>query len=176
MRDLATGKISSFFLLALLATFFFGVRAATAGQSCLGCQSGICCTYDNVTCNDDPTPRYCGTSYCGVVSDSCGNTFDCGGCTYAGDVCHAEYNLCCGSDQRVYQYNCCTPKQTCASLGVTCGTIDSGWNTCGQITCGPPCGVPKSVPASSPPMTALLGGMMAAIGAFFVRRNFRSRG
>jgi hypothetical protein len=159
--------------LSLFVTMLFLATPAVAGSPCSGCNSGICCSYDGLICEDDVTFKRCGSSYCGIMTDNCGNTFDCGGCTYPNDICHGsgEGNLCCGPDQRVYQYFCCTPKQTCESLGKTCGTIDDGWNTCGRVTCGPPCTTVKNVPASSPPMTLLLGGVLAAFGLVFIRRK-----
>jgi hypothetical protein len=64
-------------------------------------------------------PTTCQPSQCGIISDGCGGSFDCGGCPSGSQCISNNY--------------CCMPL-TCASAGFTCGTLLDG---CGHtLSCG----------------------------------------
>ncbi len=87
-------------------------------EDCGMCPTGEACQADQTcTC----TPKTCADlgATCGSVDDGCGTTLDCGTCTGTNEVCSAN-NSC-----------VCQPTTSCASAGVTCGTIaDDG---CGNM-------------------------------------------
>ncbi|WP_146740030.1 hypothetical protein [Legionella quinlivanii] len=86
------------------------------GENCL---AGVCTqTCTPQTCNQIP-------ANCGLNSDGCGGTINCGSCTFPQTCGGGGYSLC-GN-------NVCTP-QTCTQLGANCGPIADG---CGGVTnCG----------------------------------------
>ena len=78
------------------------------------------------------SPRTCADfdATCGLLSDGCGETLNCGECAAPQTCGGGSFARKCG----------CTPK-SCSSLGVECGTVDDG---CGkQLDCGA-CQAPKT--------------------------------
>jgi hypothetical protein len=106
-------------------------------------------------------PRTCGSN-CGAIADGCGYTLDCGTCGGSGNICDTDTHLCINPDSNAgchylckhlcdgltgqAYYNChnqqqpgcdaqcdCQP-QTCAGLGIACGSASDG---CGNtLSCG----------------------------------------
>jgi MYXO-CTERM domain-containing protein len=72
----------------------------------------------------------CAANSCGVITDACGGSIDCGGCTLPNNSC-------------VNGQCVCTPNPN-ACGGRTCGTVDNGCGT--QVTCGT-CTVPATCSA-----------------------------
>jgi hypothetical protein len=100
--------------------------ACIAGQVCGGAGTpNVCAAGDAGSC----TPKSCQDQgkQCGIISDLCGATLDCGGCLEMNHVCTLT-NTC-----------LCLPK-TCGTAA--CGTLDDGCNgtiACGSCTSGKVC-------------------------------------
>ena len=93
-----------------------GLRAVMdrCGQTrtidCGGCGVDESCNGNN-RCECDAVT--CGSNSCGMLSNECGNSADCGGCTGAGETCDGGLNQC-----------VCIPEsdaQLCADAGHQCG-------------------------------------------------------
>ncbi|HEX8792969.1 MAG TPA: hypothetical protein VF765_18615, partial [Polyangiaceae bacterium] len=102
------------------------------GNTGLGMDGGIVCTpYSN--------PCATANANCGVAPDGCGNVVACGTCTNPQYCGGGGPNKCGGNNGKGTDGGItCTPTQTCASLGYTCGYGDDGCGNllnCGGTTC-----------------------------------------
>ncbi len=100
----------------------------TCGSNKGGCPSGKVCNANKcqaVVCQPKSKTEAC-ANLCGVQSDGCSGSYDCGGCT-APNTCGG------GGTPSVCGSPACTPV-TCADVGANCGLIPDG---CGKtIQCG----------------------------------------
>lgn len=77
------------------------------------CENNKCVCYPKTECDD---------SICGVASDGCGGTIQCGDCKHPGQECN-ELGKC-----------ICVNRTTCISAGKECGAFDDGCG--GNLSCG----------------------------------------
>ncbi len=104
--------------------------------SCGGCSGGNTCQNNSCVC---PTPS-CGSAQCGTVSNSCGNTRNCGSCG-AGENCNSS-NQCVCPTPSCSGKDCGTVSNACGNSR-SCGTCNKGesCNSNNQCVCPTPsCG------------------------------------